>query len=599
MLAQFKKLGSLLSRRAKRNGALLLLLMIAGACLEVVGVAAVPAYVSLVVYPEQLARFPLLYDAIDRLGLTDTNDLVVWGALALILIFAIKNGFLIFNYYWQIRFTTNRRVELAERLTNAYMRAPFTFHLARNTSELLRNIDREASVISYQVLGGSLELVTHAMILVAVLVFLFLAEPWITFWWLVIFGLIGGIGVALVSARLKRYGLEEQRQRKLFVQSLYQGFGSIKEARVLNREHFFAAKVGDSVQRIATVVRFKNFATKSIGPITEFTAITGLLVIAAILVLLDRPTESILVTLSLFVVGLVRLRQTIGAAMTQLAGLRYNIVSVDPVFADLMALESAGKRSGGHEGRSPEPRGLRREIALRDVWYRHDQTDGYALQGIDLTIPAGAAVGFVGSTGAGKSTLVDIILGLLEPERGSVRVDGVDIRQSGVSAWQMAIGYVPQSIYLLDDTIRRNIALGLDDGDIDEDALSTAVRTAQLETFVKSQPDGLDAVIGEQGVRLSGGERQRIGIARALYHNPEVLILDEATSSLDNATERAIIGAVEALKGRRTIIMIAHRLTTVRNCDTLYFLKKGRIEAQGSYSELEVRHEEFRLMSSA
>lgn len=599
MLVQFRKLGSLLSRRAKRNGAILLLLMIAGACLEVVGVAAVPAYVSLVAYPEKLEQIPVLYDTINRLGLTDTNDLVVWGALALILIFAIKNGFLVFNYYWQIRYTASRRVELAGRLTNAYMRAPFTFHLSRNTSELLRNIDRESSVISYQVLGGSLELATHAMILVAVLVFLFLAEPWITFWWLIIFGLIGSIGVALVSARLKRYGLEEQRQRKLFVQSLYQGFGSIKEARVLNREHFFATKVGDSVQRIARVVRFKNFATKSVGPITEFTAITGLLVIAAALVLLERPTESILVTLSLFVVGLVRLRQTIGAAMTQLAGLRYNIVSVDPVFADLRALESAGRRTGGRAGTSPKPQGLQREIELRDVWYRHDQADTHALQGIDLAIPAGAAVAFVGSTGAGKSTLVDIILGLLEPEKGSVRVDGTDIRESGVSAWQMAIGYVPQSIYLLDDTIRRNIALGLEDADIDEDALWTAVRTAQLESFVKNQPDGLDAVIGEQGVRLSGGERQRIGIARALYHDPEVLILDEATSSLDNATERAIIGAVETLKGRRTIVMIAHRLTTVRNCDTLYFLKKGRIEAQGSYSELEVRHEDFRLMSSA
>ncbi|HEV7372957.1 ABC transporter ATP-binding protein [Arenibaculum sp.] len=596
MLPQLKKLVALLDRRARRNGIILLLMMIAGAGMEVVGVAAVPAYVSMVVYPEQLARFPLLQSTVERLGLTDTNSLVVWGAVALIAVFAIKNSFLVFNYYLQTRYTTNRRIELAGRLTRAYMRAPYTFHVARNTSELLRNIDREASVISYQVLGAILELLTHVLILAAVLIFLFLAEPWITFWWMVVFGLMGGAGVAAVSAKLKRYGLEEQEQRKHFVQSLYQGFGSIKEARVLNREGFFAGKVAGTVSRIARVVRFKNFTTKAIAPVTEFIAITGLLVIAAVLVLLGRPTESILVTLSLFVVGLVRLRQTIGAAMTHLAGLRYSIVSVDPVHADLGVLEAEGAPRPGPAG--TPPRHMRKALELRDVWYRHEQAGTHALKGIDLVIPAGSAVGLVGSTGAGKSTLVDVVLGLLQPERGSVLVDGVDIREGGVGAWQRTIGYVPQSIYLLDDTIRRNVALGLEDAEIDEEALWTAIRTAQLEGFVKAQPEGLDAVIGEQGVRLSGGERQRIGIARALYHDPDVLILDEATSSLDNATERAIIGAVETLKGRRTVIMIAHRLTTVQNCDALHFLKAGRIEASGSYSELQALHQDFRLMSS-
>lgn len=597
MLPQLKKLVALLDRRARRNGVILLLMMIVGAGMEVVGVAAVPAYVSMVVYPEQIARFPVLQSVVERLGLTDTNSLVVWGAVALILVFAVKNSFLVFNYHLQTRYTTNRRIELAGRLTAAYMRAPYPFHVARNTSELLRNIDREASIIAYQVLGAILELLTHVLILAAVLIFLFLAEPWITFWWLVAFGLMGGAGVAAVSARLKRYGLEEQEQRKHFVQSLYQGFGSIKEARVLNREGYFADRVADSVRRIARVVRFKNFTTKAIAPVTEFIAITGLLVIAAVLVLLGRPTESILVTLSLFVVGLVRLRQTIGAAMTHLAGLRYSIVSVDPVHADLTALE-AGRRPAAGPARLPPPRHMRRALELRGVWYRHEQAAAHALKGIDLVIPAGAAVGLVGSTGAGKSTLVDVILGLLEPERGCVLVDGTDIRDGGVGAWQRTIGYVPQSIYLLDDTIRRNVALGLEDAEIDDDALWAAIRTAQLEGFVKAQPEGLDAVIGEQGVRLSGGERQRIGIARALYHDPGVLILDEATSSLDNATERAIIGAVEALKGRRTVIMIAHRLTTVQSCDALHFLKAGRIEASGTYSELQALHQDFRLMSS-
>lgn len=596
MLDQFRKLLALLSPRDRRNSVILLLMMVTGAALEVVGVAAVPAFVSAVVYPDKLAQFPALYGFLDSLGLTEPRALVVWGAVALVGVFALKNGYLILNYWVQMKFVTNRRMDFARRLTRAYMQAPYPFHVSRNTSELLRNIDRESSIIAYQVIGATLELMTHVLILVAVLVFLFIAEPWITFWWMLIFGAAGSVAVMAVSAKLKRYGLEEQTQRKNFVQSLYQGFGSIKEARVLNRERFFAGRIADTVGAIARVVRFKQFTQKAVGPVTEFVAIAGLLVIAAALVLLERPTESILVTLSLFVVGLVRLRQTIGSAMTHLTALRYSIVSVDPVHEDLMLLEGREK-PWPDPARLPPPHHLTTAIELEDVWYRHADAPDHALKGISLSIPAGAAVGFVGSTGAGKSTLVDIILGLLVPEKGTVRVDGKDIAAE-VGRWQRCIGYVPQSIYLLDDTIRRNIALGIEDAEIDEQALRTAIRLAQLENFVAAQPHGLDEVIGEQGVRLSGGERQRIGIARALYHDPDVLILDEATSALDNATERAIIGAVEALKGRRTVIMIAHRLTTVRNCDTLYFLKGGRIDAAGNYTELEDRHPEFRLMSS-
>ena len=247
---------------------------------------------------------------------------------------------------------------------------------------------------------------------------------------------------------------------------------------------------------------------------------------------------------------------------------------------------------------APKPQPIKTEIELRDVWYRYAKHKSFALKGVNVSIAKGSAVGFVGSTGAGKSTLVDTILALLEPETGGVFVDGTDIRKSGVKAWQASIGYVPQSIYLLDDTIRRNIAFGIPDEEVDELALMRAVTIAQLQRLVENQPEHLDTRVGERGGRLSGGERQRIGIARALYHDPKVLIFDEATSSLDNTTERAIIAAVERLKGERTVIMIAHRLTTVRNCDMLHFLKEGRIEASGSYDQLKADHDEFRLMTT-
>lgn len=281
---------------------------------------------------------------------------------------------------------------------------------------------------------------------------------------------------------------------------------------------------------------------------------------------------------------------------THFSHLRHSLVSVEPLHHDLQAL--AGQASA-------TPRGAktivpRERIALKNVTFTYNGLADPALRAIEVDIPVGSAVAFVGSTGAGKSTLVDVLLGLLEPEQGAVMVDDTDIRAIGaIGRWQSAIGYVPQSIYLLDDTIRRNIALGVEDEAIDEPALREAIRVAQLESFIARQPQGLDTPVGERGVRLSGGERQRIGIARALYHDPSIIVFDEATSALDNTTERAVIEAVEQLRGRRTIIMIAHRLTTVKDCDRLYYLKQGAIEAEGDFEMLTNSHDEFRRMARA
>lgn len=588
-----RKLNALLDRRDRLHLAALVALMVGSAVLEVFGVGAIPAFVGLIVSPEMLTEHPPLDRIVPALGIESQRELLVWGVGGLIVIFAVKNGFLVFNYYWQKRFIADRRVHFARRLVDAYMNAPYTFHLTRNTSELIRNVERETSLIAGQVLTPILEVATRALIMIAVLIFLLVAEPGITIVWLLLFGLLAAAGVKALSRRLERLGLEEQHHRQRVVQRLTEGFGSIKESRILNREGFFADAINHSILRMAEAIRFKQFTTSAVPPLTELFAVAGLAAIAATLMFLGRPTETILVTLALFAVGLVRLRETVSAAMAHLTNLRYNIVAVDPVYADLTALEEVSRPPPI----GSEPRALRRSIELDDVTFRYDTDEPYALEDIRLSIPAGGAVAFVGGTGAGKSTLVDLILGLLTPERGVIRVDGEDIHDGRLRDWQRRIGYVPQSIYLLDDTIRRNIALGIEDHEIDSGRLVAAVRAAQLERLLERLPEGLETMIGEAGVRLSGGERQRIGIARALYHDPDVLIMDEATSALDNTTERAIIEAVEALKGQRTIIMIAHRLSTVRNCDTLFFLNEGRIEASGPFDDLAAESESFRVMA--
>ncbi|MEX0827611.1 MAG: ABC transporter ATP-binding protein, partial [Haliea sp.] len=424
----------------------------------------------------------------------------------------IKNGFLVFSFYWQMVFVKNRRIELSRSLTHAYMGAPYTFHLTHNTSEIMSNIDREVTLIANQVITPILEIATRFLMLLGILVFLFAVEPLITLFWLLAFSLIGVLGIVALSTKLKLFGLEEQQNRRRFVKALYQGFGIIKEARILNRESFFSKQIVETVSRMAKTLAFKQFATKAVPPVTEFAALTSLLCLVVGLILLGRSTESILITLSLFIVGLIRMRETISAAMAHFATLRYSIVSIDPVYNDLKYLESRSKTSHLESAATPQPYHMHQQIELRDVSYRYDGAPHDALKDINLVIPAGSAVGFVGSTGAGKSTIVDTILGLLDPVKGGVFVDGRDIRERGIDSWQATIGYVPQSIYLLDDTIRRNIALGISDDEIDERAVWNALKAAQLENFVNHHPAGLDSVVGEQGVRLSGGERQRIGI---------------------------------------------------------------------------------------
>lgn len=591
------KLVSLLSTRNRINAAILFLMMLTGAFLEVLGLAAVPAFVSAVIDREAMRNLPFIGDWLADVsaGLT-ANELVLSGAGVLLAIFAVKNGFLAFNYWLQIRYVTNRRMEIAGRLMRAYMAAPYSFFLTRNTSELLRNVDNEVITICYNVMSTLLELCTKMIILIAVLAFLMVVEPWITLAWIVFLGSIAAIGVRSISGKLRRYGLIQQSNRADFNQSLYQAFGGIKEIRTMGRERYFTNRVMGTVANIAMVNRFKMFVQKVITPASEMAAMTGLLLLAAALVLMGRESESILVTLSLFIVGLVRLREASSAMIHQFADLRYSLVSVEPIYHDLNLLKtpSIAEDVDGHVTRIRP----RRTIELRDVYHRYEGKQDYALANISLTIPVGSAVGLVGSTGAGKSTMVDILLGLLDPERGALAVDGDKLQGDAVRRWRDNVGYVPQAIYLLDDTIRRNIALGIEDDDIDEEQLERAIEMAQLREYVEKLPAGLETMIGEGGVRISGGERQRIGIARALYGDPAVIILDEATSALDNVTERAVMLAVEAIRETRTVIMIAHRLTTVKNCDRLYYLKDGRIDAAGSYDELRRSHADFENMAA-
>jgi ATP-binding cassette, subfamily B, bacterial PglK len=326
----------------------------------------------------------------------------------------------------------------------------------------------------------------------------------------------------------------------------------------------------------------------------ETIAVAAMLGIAAFFTLKGRPTAEVVTTLALLGFAAIRFVPSANRLVSATLGLRWGTSAINAVYNDLVALESTVSKP-------PEPQPVERfsdAIELRDVGYLYTGAASRSLNGVSLSIPRGSAVGFVGPSGAGKTTLIDVILGLLTPSEGKVLVDGVDLQEQ-ISNWQRQIGYVPQTIYLADDSIRKNVAFGVSEAEIDDARVWQAIEAAQLSDMIQKLPDGLTTLVGERGVRLSGGQRQRIGIARALYHDPSVLVLDEATSSVDTETEQSIVDALERLRGDRTILVIAHRLTTVQNCDQLFFLRDGKLEANGTYEELFDVNRQFRSLAVA
>jgi ABC-type multidrug transport system fused ATPase/permease subunit len=364
----------------------------------------------------------------------------------------------------------------------------------------------------------------------------------------------------------------------MILQHLQQGFGGVKDVKVLGREEFFVEQYSEHL--VGTAIVSRRFLIAQALPRfgLEILTIMGLAVLVATMVGSGKDLASILPVLGLFGAAAFRLLPAVNRLITSLQTINSNRPLVDDLYRDLSLPNPAIRsRSIGRK--------FHDVIDIHDVSFRYESSPTEALSDVSLRVKRGEAVGLVGPSGSGKSTLVDVLLGLLEPQSGRVVVDGQDIRFD-LRWWQDQIGYVPQSIFLTDDTLRRNVAFGLPKNEIDDDAVRAAIRSAQLEDFVSTLTVGLETVVGERGVRLSGGQRQRIGIARALYHNPGVLVLDEATSSLDTETEHGVMQAVQALQGEKTVIIVAHRLSTVEYCDRLYRLENARIVDEGSFRDV-------------
>ena len=440
-----------------------------------------------------------------------------------------------------------------------------------------------------QFIKGGMRLAREGLVLAVVFLLMILVDPLVSLSVFLLLTLASGGFYLVVRGALTKRGQLFQDHWSQQVQVINQSLGAIKDAKMLGREPHLMKLFRWEVNCLRRHETFYDVVSALPRHFLEVLSIAAVFPVAAAFVLLDRPIQALLPVLALFGVAAVRLVPAIASINMALVDIRYKRPAFDLVCAELEALEVPVACQPCRIVSQSQINKMQDSIRLEDIHYRYSDAAAEALQGVSLEIEAGAAVAFIGISGAGKSTLIDIILGLLTPTSGQIHVDARDIQQN-LSEWQRQIGYISQDIYLIDDSIRRNIAFGLPDDEINDIAIARAIQAAQMEGLVRSLPEGLDTLVGNRGIRLSGGQRQRIGIARALYHDPSVLVMDEATSALDDETEREVIEAIGRLRGDRTVIMIAHRLTTVRNCDRLYLLDAGKVKDQGSFEELAKRH---------
>lgn len=565
-----------------REAWFLLGLMTVGMGFEMLGVGLVIPALALLTQTDPQANYPALAPAIDLLGNPDPNKLLVIGMGILVAVYGAKTMFLAYLTYRQARFVFDIQASLSESLFKVYLSQPYTFHLQRNSAQLIRNAIGQVGDVTNVVQQGMLFL-AELLVMVGIVVLLLYIEPLGT---LLAFSMLGAAVIGfgyMTRGYLQRWGVARQFHEGLRIQHLQQGLGGAKDAILLGRKKNFLRQYEEHNQGTARVGRRQMVIQALPRLLLEFLVILGFQAIIFILIAQGRSLELLLPTVGLFAAAAFRITPSINRLLIAVQNVRYSLPAIENICAELDL--------GGAVAETEQKQDsifLRDRLVASALTFSYPGASRPSLQGVDVSIACGASVGIIGGSGAGKSTLVDLLLGLLTPEHGKVTVDGIDIRYC-LRAWQDQIGYVPQSVFLTDDSLRRNVAFGLPDEQIDEDAVWRALRAAQMEPFVKALPDGLETTVGERGINISGGQRQRIGIARALYHDPAVLVLDEATSSLDVYTEAKIMKAVQSFHGEKTIIIIAHRLSTVEQCDQIYRLENGKVVEVGSASAVLIK----------
>jgi ABC-type multidrug transport system fused ATPase/permease subunit len=592
----YGKLLAMFDRREKLRFFVLCGVMLAMGAIEAAGVASILPFLAVVASPEVIETQPLIRRAYEWSGAGSAQDFLLLLGVGVFVVFIGSLAMKALTAYGMSRFGNMRGFSFSTRLMRGYLEKPYAWHLSRNSADLAKTILNETQ----QVVGGSLlpalDLLRHAVIAVFLIGLLLVVDPAVA----IIAGTVLGASYVLIYRAVRNHLTRSGEDRVAATRERFrlaqESFGGFKEIKTLGLEDSYANRFLDPARRMASHLAMNQVIGEMPRHLLEAIAFGGMLILVLTkLAAHDGGLMTLLPQLGLYAFAGVRLFPAMQGLYGAFTRLKFGHPALVSLHAEMTALE---QDLTADEGAAKTPIRLERVLDLADVHYAYPNAERGALDGLSLTIAANTSVGFVGGTGAGKTTAVDVIMGLLEPQSGMLTVDGVAIGPRNVRAWRRSVGYVPQQIFLTDDNVAANIAFGVPREQIDMAAVERAARIAELHRFVTEElPQGYATVVGERGVRLSGGQRQRIGIARALYHDPDVLVLDEATSALDNITEQAVMEAVRNIGRAKTIIMIAHRLSTVRDCDQIFLLERGQVSAQGTYDELVEHSAMFRRMA--
>ena len=579
-----KKLLFLLTPHEQKRAGLLLIMILIMAFLDTVGVASILPFIAVLTNPSLIQTNLILntmFQASGFFGVENNEQFFLVLGILVLLLLIISLTFKALTDYALIRFVQMREYSIGKRLIEGYLNQPYSWFLNHHSAKLGRNILSEVEQVIGNGIRRMMELISRGLVAIALIILLILADPKLAL--IVSFLLGGAYGLIFYFIRiyLNLIGKKRLKNNELRFTAVSEAFGAAKEVKVGGLEQIYIKKFSNAAELFALTKAHSSIIAQLPRFILEALAFGGVVLIVLYMISQTGSFNNALPIISLYVFAGYRLMPALQQIYASLTNITFVGPSLDKLYDDLKNLKPFS------ENLNKEVLSFDKTIELKNIHYNYPNTSLKALKNINLIIPAKSTVGLIGSTGSGKTTTVDIILGLLEPQKGTLEVDGKVITKHNSRTWQRYIGYVPQHIYLSDDTVAANIAFGVDAKDLDQEAVEKASKIANLHDFVRSElPNEYDTTIGERGVRLSGGQRQRIGISRALYHNPKVLILDEATSALDNQTEKAVMDAINSLDKQITIIQIAHRLNTVKNCDKIFLLEKGQLKRTGKFEEL-------------
>lgn len=584
----FKRIFDIYTPQQRKGSIFVFVLLLVGSLLEMLGVSIIVPLVQVILLPESMLENKSWQWLWQFLHVEDATGLVLWVSAGAVTVYIVKNAYMSFLSYYKNHFYRKVEKEISMRLMNSYLSREYTFHINTNTSVLLRSIVYDITGVSAS-MASIFTIIMESMSAVLIIVVLLTTD----------FGMAMVLAVSAVMALLlivatfhkimKVEGKRAVTYSHMCLKAVNEAFNGIKDVMVTRRQAFFAESYNEAVSGKNKSNAAKNFASECPAYVIEGICITAFIVMLCVKSLIGVNGAEFVSNAAAFAIAAFRILPSVGKITNNYNVIVYYQTMVEDVYRNIYEAQefaqnnelvmaeddTADGQSVPAQSYSENVPTFHSEISLENVSWKYPNAEGYVVQGLDMVIPKGHAVGFVGSSGAGKTTLADMILGLLPTETGAIRMDGVDIKSIPVT-WSRTIGYVPQSVYLTDDTIRNNVAFGIKREQIDDTLVWEALEQAQLKSFVESLPQGIDTIVGERGIKFSGGQRQRVAIARALYYDPAILVLDEATSALDNETESAVMDAIESLQGHKTLIIVAHRLTTIKSCDAVYEIADGK-----------------------